>query len=314
LISILLASAAASPALAQDQDGHGRWRHEQSDRAQAREERAQAREERQQAREEHVGGGGNFERAQPRPEPQSEPRQQQVQGGGFDRPRFERPEPQQVVEQQSDPAPRSFGGHWNRDTSGPAVGQQSDPTPRQSFERRGRWNRDDGPTRTDDSATTQRGGLGGEGRWSRRDGDLRQSDRPVPSVMQTRNPLIVSTTPREGTQPPVRSDAFRRNMAQWNTNWRYNHRYDWRSWRDRHRSTFRVGVYYDPFGWNYRPYQIGWRLWPSYYSSRYWIDDPWDYRLPYAPPGYVWVRYWDDAILVDRWSGEVVDVIHNFFW
>jgi hypothetical protein len=26
------------------------------------------------------------------------------------------------------------------------------------------------------------------------------------------------------------------------------------------------------------------------------------------------VRYWDDAILVDRWSGEVVDVIHNFFW
>ena len=23
------------------------------------------------------------------------------------------------------------------------------------------------------------------------------------------------------------------------------------------------------------------------------------YRLPYAPPGYVWVRYWNDALLVD---------------
>ena len=55
-------------------------------------------------------------------------------------------------------------------------------------------------------------------------------------------------------------------------------------------------------------------MWPSYYSSRYWINDPWYYRLPYAPPGTRWVRYYDDAILVDMWSGQVVDVIYNFFW
>jgi Ni/Co efflux regulator RcnB len=306
LISILLAGAAASPALAQDQNGHGRWHREQSDRepgdrAQAREERSQAREERQQVREqvreerqqmreERMGGGGNFERAKPRFEPQYEPRQQ-VQGGDFDRPRFERPAPQQVVD------------------------QQAEPSARQSFDRSGRWNHGDRPTRSNDSAVSEREGFAQDGRWTRRDGDLRQSDRPVPNVMQTRNPLIVSTTPREGTQPPERSEAFRRNNSvQWSTNWRNNDRYDWRRWRDRHRSSFRVGVYYDPFGWSYRPYQIGWRLWPSYYSSRYWIDDPWSYRLPYAPPGYVWIRYWDDAILVDRWSGQVVDVIHNFFW
>jgi hypothetical protein len=312
LISILLAGAAASPALAQDQEGHGRWHREQSqsDRSQAKEERQQTRE---QAREER--GGGNFERSQPRPEPQIESHQMQG-GGGFDRPHFDRPAPQPGVEQQPAPAPRSFDrpSRWNRDTGGQVVDQQSDPTPRQSFERRGRWNRDDGQVRTDDSATTQREGFGQEGRWTRRDGDLRQTDRPVPNVMRTRNPLIVSTTPREGTQPPLRADSYRRNTVQWSTNWRDNHRYDWRRWRDRHRSWFHVGVYYDPFGWSYRPYQIGWRLWPSYYSSRYWIDDPWYYRLPYAPPGYVWIRYWDDAILVDRWSGEVVDVIPNFFW
>jgi Sec-independent protein translocase protein TatA/Ni/Co efflux regulator RcnB len=301
LISILLAGAAASPALAQDRgDGNGRWQREQSqsDDSQPREERRQAREERQQAREqarqERAAGGGNFERAQPNAAPQFEPRQQ-VQGeqrGGWDRSRFERRDapPQQIVEQQGEPARR------------------------QSFERRGSWNRDDAPTRTEDPAVTQREGFGRDGGWTRRDGDLRQSDRPVPNVMRTRNPLIVSRTPREGTQPPLRADSYRRNTVQWSTNWRYNDRYDWRRWRDRHRSSFHIGVYYDPFGWDYRPYQIGWRLWPSYYSSRYWINDPWQYRLPYAPPGYVWVRYWDDAVLVDRWSGEVVDVIHNFFW
>jgi hypothetical protein len=301
LISILLAGAAASPALAQDRgDGNGRWQREQSqsDDGQPREERRQAREERQQAREqarqERAAGGGNFERAQPNAAPQFEPRQQ-VQGeqrGGWDRSRFERRDapPPQIVEQQGEPARR------------------------QSFERRGSWNRDDAPTRTEDPAVTQREGFGRDGGWTRRDGDLRQSDRPVPNVMRTRNPLIVSRTPREGTQPPLRADSYRRNTVQWSTNWRYNDRYDWRRWRDRHRSSFHIGVYYDPFGWDYRPYQIGWRLWPSYYSSRYWINDPWQYRLPYAPPGYVWVRYWDDAVLVDRWSGEVVDVIHNFFW
>lgn len=112
----------------------------------------------------------------------------------------------------------------------------------------------------------------------------------------------------------MRYEGRRDAAAQWNRDWRSDNRYDWRRWRDDHRSRFHIGIYYDPFGWGYRPYQIGWRLWPSYYSSRYWIEDPWYYRLPYAPPGYVWVRYWDDALLVDTWSGEVVDVIHDFFW
>jgi Ni/Co efflux regulator RcnB len=302
LISILLAGAAATPALAQDRgdNGHGRWHREQAqsdnseDRQQAREERQQARE---QARQERSNGGGNFERPQQNAAPQFEGRQLQgEQRVGWDRPHFERvnPAPQQVVEQQGDPTPRSF-------------------------ERRGRWNRDDAPTHTESPVVTQREDSPRDGGWTRpasgrEGGDFRQSDRPVPNVMRTRNPLIVSTTPREGTQPPLRADSYRRNAVQWSTNWRYNDRYDWRRWRDRHRSTFHIGIYYDPFGWDYQPYQIGWRLWPSYYGSRYWINDPWQYRLPYAPPGYVWVRYWDDAILVDRWSGEVVDVIHNFFW
>jgi Ni/Co efflux regulator RcnB len=55
-------------------------------------------------------------------------------------------------------------------------------------------------------------------------------------------------------------------------------------------------------------------MWPSYYRSSYWLNDPWRYRLPYAPPGYRWIRYYDDALLVDTWDGTVVDVIYGFFW
>lgn len=144
---------------------------------------------------------------------------------------------------------------------------------------------------------------------------LRRQDRPVPTVMRdrTRTPEV-SATPRRGTQPPLRVEGRRHGPINWSTNWRDNHRYDWRRWRDQNRSRFHLSYYYDPFGWGYQPYSIGWRLWPSYYGSRYWINDPWQYRLPYAPYGTRWVRYYDDALLVDTWTGEVVDVIYNFFW
>ena len=127
-------------------------------------------------------------------------------------------------------------------------------------------------------------------------------------------PPVVSPTPLPGTQPPAPSVQRPTPAVQWNGSWRDNHHYNWSNWRKRNRWLFNLGFYNDPFGWGYRPYSIGWRMWPSYYSSQYWLNDPWRYRLPYAPPGYRWVRYFDDAVLVDTWSGQVVDVIHSFFW
>jgi Ni/Co efflux regulator RcnB len=120
--------------------------------------------------------------------------------------------------------------------------------------------------------------------------------------------------PREGTQPPARVRSSRHSSHHWRGDWRSDSRYDWRNHRRRHSSLFNFGFYYDPFGWGYRPFSIGWRMWPSYYSSSYWLRDPWQYRLPFAPAGYRWIRYYDDAILVDTWDGQVVDVIRNFFW
>lgn len=104
------------------------------------------------------------------------------------------------------------------------------------------------------------------------------------------------------------------SYSRWSTRWRHDHRYDWRRYRDHNRSLFRLGHYYDPFGWNYRRFTVGFSLWPSYYSSRYRLHDPWRYRLPPAYGPYRWVRYWDDALLVNIYTGQVVDVLYNFFW
>ena len=148
-------------------------------------------------------------------------------------------------------------------------------------------------------------------------GGLVQPDRQVPNVFRrdrNRTP-VVSDGPRQGTQPRLRTDGRRwTDNHNWNRNWRHDNRYDWRRYRDHNRTRFHLGFYYDPFGWGYQPFSIGWRMCPNYYSRNYWIDDPWQYRLPYAPPGTRWIRYYDDALLVDTWSGQVVDVIYNFFW
>ena len=59
---------------------------------------------------------------------------------------------------------------------------------------------------------------------------------------------------------------------------------------------------------------IGVVIGAPFYDQRYWIADPWAYRLPPAAGPYRWVRYYDDVLLVDMYSGEVVDVIYDFFW
>ena len=41
--------------------------------------------------------------------------------------------------------------------------------------------------------------------------------------------------------------------------------------------------------------------------------DPWYYRLPPAYDDYRWVRYFDDVMLIDLRSGEIVDIIYDFF-
>jgi hypothetical protein len=105
-----------------------------------------------------------------------------------------------------------------------------------------------------------------------------------------------------------------RRHAAWDSSWRRDRSYDWRRYRSRYNSVYDLSNYYDPYRSHYRRFSIGFSLWPSYYSSRYWLHDPWQYRLPPAYGPYRWVRYYDDALLVNIYTGRVVDVEYGFFW
>jgi Ni/Co efflux regulator RcnB len=101
-----------------------------------------------------------------------------------------------------------------------------------------------------------------------------------------------------------------------------NHRdrRDWSSWRSDNRSwhrpnhRFRGPSYHRPSGWYYRRWSFGDFLPSLFWSSQYWISNYAMYDLPPPPPGAVWVRYGDDAVLIDRFTGEVIDVEYDFFY
>ena len=120
---------------------------------------------------------------------------------------------------------------------------------------------------------------------------------------------------REGRRDNNWSSNDRRDGRRWDRNWRGNNRYDWQRYRSSNRVVFNIGTYYSPYrNYSYRRFGIGGFLDSLFYSNRYWINDPWQYRLPEVYGPYRWVRYYDDVLLVDIYSGEVVDVIYDFFW
>lgn len=106
------------------------------------------------------------------------------------------------------------------------------------------------------------------------------------------------------------------DQRRWDNGWRQDNRYNWSSYRDRYGDRYRMGRYAAPRGWDYgyRRFSVGIVLSSLLYSNSYWLSDPYAYRLPPAYGTLRWVRYYDDAMLVDIRDGYVVDVIHDFFW
>lgn len=113
-----------------------------------------------------------------------------------------------------------------------------------------------------------------------------------------------------------RWDGERHRDDHWDSGWRRDRRYDWHSYRSQNRDVFRIGHYYSPFrSYYYRPLSIGYVFDnPLFYGQRYWLTNPWLYRLPSVHGPYRWVRYYDDVLLVDINRGHVDDVVYNFFW
>jgi hypothetical protein len=108
----------------------------------------------------------------------------------------------------------------------------------------------------------------------------------------------------------------RNQGGNWNRNWRQDNRYNWNDRRNHNREIFHLPRYYAPYGWDYgyRRFSIGYELSSILYEQNYWIDDPYYYGLPEAYGPYRWVRYYNDALLVDIYTGEVVDTVYGIFW
>jgi hypothetical protein len=113
-------------------------------------------------------------------------------------------------------------------------------------------------------------------------------------------------------------DARGRNWyyePNWYQGWRQRHyRYD----RGRYyaRERFHVGIYIVPRGYVQRVWRAGDWLPRSYWydSPRYELDGWWRYGL-YDPPYWAtWIRVRGDALLIDRDTGEVIDVVYDLFW
>jgi Ni/Co efflux regulator RcnB len=94
-----------------------------------------------------------------------------------------------------------------------------------------------------------------------------------------------------------------------NRNWGNN---DWQGYRNQNRALYARGNWRAPF--RYNTFRAGGRIAPVYYGQRYWIADPWRYRLPPARGYSRWVRHYNDVVLVDYRRGIVLNTIRNFYW
>ncbi|WP_298401996.1 RcnB family protein [Sphingobium sp.] len=89
-------------------------------------------------------------------------------------------------------------------------------------------------------------------------------------------------------------------------------REDWQDYRRSHRDVYRGGNWRAPF--RYTAWSRGSQLRPAYYSSRYYIADPYRYRLPRPGANLRWVRHYNDVLLVNVRTGRVVEAHRSFFW
>jgi len=77
---------------------------------------------------------------------------------------------------------------------------------------------------------------------------------------------------------------------------------------------FSAGSYRPPMGYVSRNWNYGQYLPAAYYARGYWINDYLLYALYGPPSGFVWVRVGDDALLINRYTGEVVAVETGVFY
>jgi hypothetical protein len=277
LIGILMAATVATPLAAQD-NWHGRGHDGGEQRSQRTEQRSESHQQRQEARQVQ----------------QAQPQQQAQQAQRFERREFRQqqaPAQVQVQQQAQVRAERSWQGRGQNNAERFSAGRGAEQTTGGNFARQAAGN-----DRRFEQQSVRSEQRGDNRRW-----DGNRNDRNGQRWDNNRNG-------RSNWQ------GSRNGGHDWNRNWRNDNRFDWQRYRYQNRRIFSLGRYFAPYrDYGYSPLSIGIVLGDAFFGRDYWID-PFLYHLPPAPPGTAWVRYFDDVVLVDIYTGEVLDVINDFFY
>lgn len=101
------------------------------------------------------------------------------------------------------------------------------------------------------------------------------------------------------------------------TNWNKRPRqFDPRDYHHNYQAERRYhwGQYQRPRGWYERRWLFGEFLPAFFWARNYWIADYWMFGLAIPPYGCEWVRYGNDALLIDTDSGEILQVVYGIFY
>jgi hypothetical protein len=104
-----------------------------------------------------------------------------------------------------------------------------------------------------------------------------------------------------GRRPPQNARPRQFSARDYNHNYQAAHRYHYRP-------------YERPRGWYERRWYYGERLPPLFWARNYWLSDYWMFGLAIPPYGYEWVRYGDDALLINTDSGQILQVVYGIFY
>ena len=77
---------------------------------------------------------------------------------------------------------------------------------------------------------------------------------------------------------------------------------------------FHAAAYRRPRGWYSHHWVFGEILPALFWTQDYWLTDYVDFGLEPPPPGTVWVRDGYDALLIDRYTGEIIQVDYSVFY
>lgn len=75
-----------------------------------------------------------------------------------------------------------------------------------------------------------------------------------------------------------------------------------------------VAPFVYPHGWAYRRWGVGMALPPIFLASAYFYSDWATLGLAEPQPGFQWVRYGPDLLLVNVNTGQVVDAVYGAFY